>query len=303
MASDSTTLRPKSLDEIQEAFTIRLGKHSFEPGCPLRFSRSSKTGETLVMHARPAHGLRLQYRDKELSCEFAGKMLLLELADFEVNSELVDEGFLYEFSLRDSSREPLQEKLTAAQNTKHPIFYTRALNALNGLEQALPAESIEAASSAPTDYQVLVEALQTPIVMEELSKIDPLAAAKLRGMVRQHQLVNKYGGAIRVEEVAQLLGITRQGVDKRRREGRLIGLTQGRRGYAYPTWQFERGGTLTHLETVLGALQKHDPWMQLSFFVNPNAHLSESSPLEVLREGHLDPVLRAAATFGEQGPV
>ena len=302
MSSDPITLHPRSLDEIQEALTASAGARKSRAGSPLRFSRA-KAGEKLFMHARPAHGLRLRFRDNELSCEIAGKKLSLQLAEFEVKSELVDDEFLYEFSLREPSREPLKEKLSVARNTKHPVFLTRALNALNEMAEALPAESIEAASSAPTDYQVLVEALQTPMVTDKLIELDPLAAAKLRGMVRQHQLVNNFGGAIKVEEVAGLLGITRQAVDKRRREGRLIGLTQGRRGYAYPVWQFERGGTLTHLERVLDALRKHDPWMQLSFFVNPNARLSETSPLEALREGNLDPVLQAAETFGEQGAV
>jgi hypothetical protein len=303
MHPDPETLRPKSLDEIQEAFSSRLSERSFPFGSPLRFSRSSAPGETLILHATPAGGLHIRYHHDELVCEVAGKRITLELADFDVKSELANDEFLYRFTLRDVIPEPEREAPTPGKKTKHPIFFNRAMNALTEMAEALPAESIEAASSAPTDYQVLFEAMQSPIVTEELIELDPLAVAKMRGMVRQHQLIKEFGGAIGVDEVANLLGLTRQAVDKRRREGRLIGLTQGRRGFVYPIWQFEQGGTLNHLETVLGALRKHDPWMQLSFFVNPSARLAEASPLELLREGKLDPVLQAAETFGEQGPV
>src|SRR5208282_2911463 len=96
MSSDSNTLRPKSLDEIQEAFTVRLGKHSFRLRSPLRFSRSAKPTEKLVMYASPAQGLRLQYQNNECVCELAGEKIFLQLADFEVKSELLDEEILYE---------------------------------------------------------------------------------------------------------------------------------------------------------------------------------------------------------------
>ncbi len=303
MPSDSNPLRPKSLDELQDAFTLRLGKRSTNLRSYLRLSRSPKPAKKLILRVSPAHGLRLQYRNNEFLCEHEGEKFRLLLSDFEVKSELLDEEILYEFSVREPAVESAEEAPSTIKKTKHPIFFNRAMNAVTEMAEALPAESIEAASCAPTDYQVLIEAMQYPIVTEELIELDPLAVAKMRGMVRQHQLIKQFGGAIGGDEVANLLGLTRQAVDKRRREGRLIGLTQGRRGFVYPVWQFEQGGTLNHLETVLGALRKHDPWMQLSFFVNPNARLAEASPLELLREGKLDPVLQATETFGEQGPV
>jgi hypothetical protein len=109
------------------------------------------------------------------------------------------------------------------------------------------------------------------------------------------------GGALSAEQTAEILGLSRQAVDKRRRQGRVIGLTQGRRGYAYPAWQFENGRTLPHLERVLDVLRGHDPWMQMAFFLNGNDRLHGKSPLEALRKGQIDSVLRAASGFGEHG--
>src|ERR1700739_2929462 len=169
------------------------------------------------------------------------------------------------------------------------------------MEHVLPAELLEEASAASTDYLVLLGALATPQVAAQMAAKDPLPAPRLRGVEQQQRLLRESGGALSGEEVAKMLGISRQGVDKRRRQGHLIGLTQGRRGYAYPAWQFEGGRTITNLETALDAVHDHDPWMQLAFFVNPNDGLNGKSPLESLRSGKLEPVLRAAANYGEQG--
>ena len=130
----------------------------------------------------------------------------------------------------------------------------------------------------------------------------PLAAAKLRGLRYREKMLSAEGGTLSSQEVAGILGITRQAVDKRRKAGRLIGLSTGRRGYAYPAWQFDpESGTLPGLEEVLDDLSDHDPWIQLSFMLNPNAYLDDETPLEMLRIAKLEAVRRAAQAFGEQG--
>ncbi|HEV2963662.1 MAG TPA: hypothetical protein VG649_17685 [Candidatus Angelobacter sp.] len=103
------------------------------------------------------------------------------------------------------------------------------------------------------------------------------------------------------EQAAEILGLSQKAVDKRRRQGRVIGLSQGHRGYVYPAWQFENGNMLPHLEKVLDVLRRHDPWMQMEFFLNGNDRLSGESPLDALRKGHVASVLRAASGFGEHG--
>lgn len=78
----------------------------------------------------------------------------------------------------------------------------------------------------------------------------------------------------------------------------------GRRGYAYPVWQFdlERGGLLAGFDETLQALAGHDPWMQMAFMLTPNPWLAgEVTPLAALRAGRLDAVLDAARAYGEPG--
>ncbi len=304
MSSQSTTVRPKSVDEIRRTFTDWWGKYHRRLGPDIRFSQPSRSEQWLRMWSPHARNVRLQLHNSELSCELAGgHKFHLVLDDFDVKTEVDSRMLYFEFKLSGDPARPLKEKLIAAQKTKHPVFLSRALNALAGLAQELPKERIDEASAAPTDYMVLVEALTAPSLAPQLALEDPLAAARLRGVERQRSLVEKSGGVLKGEKAAELLGISRQAVDKRRRQGRLIGLTQGRRGYAYPAWQFESGKTLTNLEKVLDRLQDHDPWMQLTFFLNANDRLEGRSPLDMLRSGKVEPVLEAAASYGEQGAV
>jgi hypothetical protein len=102
------------------------------------------------------------------------------------------------------------------------------------------------------------------------------------------------------DQVAALLGMTRQGVDRRRRQGRLLALQGERRGYRYPAWQFEGGQVLPGLAEAMARLEDH-PWTKYRFFLIREASLGDRTPLEALRAGEVDAVLRTAEFFGEQG--
>lgn len=96
--------------------------------------------------------------------------------------------------------------------------------------------------------------------------------------------------------------MSRQAVDKRRAANQLLALTQGRRGYSYPSFQFYEGTTLKGLTEVLEKLSALDPWMQLNFFTSQNERLG-GTPIDALREGRLDAVVRLASGYGEQGAL
>ena len=180
------------------------------------------------------------------------------------------------------------------------IFLSRALRAL--VTMASEASVAEAAT-APSDYDLLLTLLQRPEVVQALPSRDPLAAAKIRGLLAKRQLLEVEGGCMTSEEVSEVLSITRQAVDKRRKQGKLIGLAAGR-VYVYPSWQFHNGQTLSGLEKVLQALGVRDPWMQTAWILNGNSRLEGRSPLDVLREGKVDnlnTILDAACLYGEQG--
>ena len=133
--------------------------------------------------------------------------------------------------------------------------------------------------------------------------LDPVAEARLRGVEARRRLLEAHGGALTAAEAAEALGMTRQGVDKRRKEGKLLAVQSGRRGWRYPAWQFTEKGAVDGLEEVLGELKQWDGWTQAGFFVTKSALLGEKTPLEALRAGRMKVVKRAAAIYGEQGPA
>ncbi len=187
-----------------------------------------------------------------------------------------------------------------APHTGHAVFQRRAARAIEVLLTALDRNSLDEAASAPTDVGVLLSALQQPAALDAVLSQDPLAEAKLLGQVRRKELLEAEGGVIGPEQVGNLLGIQRQSVDKRRKAGILLAVELGNR-FVYPVWQIEKNKTLDHLEEVLAALKGHDAWRKLSFFVNGNVRLNGKSPLQLLRTGEFEPVLKAARTLEEHG--
>jgi hypothetical protein len=181
------------------------------------------------------------------------------------------------------------------------VFITRALNAVANLSEDTDEASLQSVAAAPSDFSVLVRALEKPEATEQLRKDDPLLPARIRAIQAKQQLLSAEGGTFSVTEVAKFLSISRQAVDKRRRLGRLIAVSRGRRGYVYPAWQFGEHGTLPGLERILDVLQRHDEWMKIAFMLNANTRLGGRRPLDELRTGRVETVLEAARSYGEQG--
>jgi hypothetical protein len=163
--------------------------------------------------------------------------------------------------------------------------------------------ALKSVLKAPTDFQTILHALERPEVAAAIRDHDPLAMARLRGIEARRRILTDEGGILSAEEVREILIISRQAVDKRRKAGRLIAVSLGRRGFGYPAWQFSEHGILPHLETVLDALKQHDTWTKLVFFTSENAAIGGKRPLDALRSGDVENVLAAACTYGEQGAV
>lgn len=181
-------------------------------------------------------------------------------------------------------------------------FIARALQALAQIAADTDERALAEATGARTDFDVLLQALETPEARAHLD--DPLAAAKIRGLQQRERLLRAEGGVVAAGDVANALRITRQAVDKRRRGGRLIAVAAGRRGYAYPVWQFDStSGTLPGLEEVLSELGDHDQWMRMAFMLNPNVRLDGETPLAVLRDRDIERVKQAAQAYGKHGAV
>jgi hypothetical protein len=195
------------------------------------------------------------------------------------------------------------ENVRLRVESEAPIMRALMMRAIGAVLRfhALSEASVVNATSAPTDLAVLLRALSSGELLDDLRSVEPLAPAFIRGIEAKRKLIEEHGGTLTAEKAAEILGITRQAVDKRRRAGTLIGLTTGRYGYRYPIWQFTQSGAVVGLEDVLTALASHDEWMQAAFLISKNPRLSGRTPIEMLKAGKLEKVLDAAQVYGEHG--
>lgn len=102
---------------------------------------------------------------------------------------------------------------------------------------------------------------------------------------------------ISTDEAAQLVQTTRVTVNAWIAKGRAIGLTQTKRGFRMPRWQFEPSmwDALPRLSTALGTTEG---WALLSFLESPNGALNGISPRQAIEQGQSDKVIKIAAHEG-----
>ncbi len=165
----------------------------------------------------------------------------------------------------------------------------------------VPTPTLGEAAAASTNVQAVLRVLEAPEMVDPTDPEQVLAIARARGLEARQQLLDAEGGAWTVEQVASHLSVSRQSVDKRRKAGKLLALTVGRRGYLYPSWQFAYHGVLSGWETILSALAANDTWAQVIFMLSPSDRLSGQRPLNALRHGKVEEVKAAASAFGEHG--
>ncbi len=147
---------------------------------------------------------------------------------------------------------------------------------------------------------VLLAAAMHSTVLERATAHSPLLPALLRGVKQRQDLLMAEGGCLSGQELAKVLRITRQAVDKQRRRGQLLAVRNGTT-WQYPAWQIVDGAPLPGLKPVLTALQPHSPWTILAFFLSRNTRLRERRPVDLLRRGKVERVLQAAKAYAEHG--
>lgn len=144
------------------------------------------------------------------------------------------------------------------------------------------------------------EILSSPEIVQELKLADPLAVYYLKGIQAKWDLLFGEDLPLDSGEVAVLLHITPQTVNRRRQKGRLLGIKLGQQGYLYPSWQFQQNRVIEGLESVLKEFQEADSWTKLLFLKTGDIRLNGATPLEKLRSGDIDAVVWAASCYGKQ---
>jgi hypothetical protein len=185
-------------------------------------------------------------------------------------------------SARRTRHQAVPRRAGKTPDALHNAFLTRATKALDQMAQRLDSAALERAVAAPTDAGALARAVSEAAAYGEAEgTLDPLAELIARGGEQKMELLKNAGGTLSVSEVARVLGLTRQAVDKRRQSKQLVAVRRGAE-YAFPACQFDEDGVVPELPSLLKLLDDQG-WVALAFLVTEFDELSGLTPLEVLR--------------------
>ncbi len=139
--------------------------------------------------------------------------------------------------------------------------------------------------------------------VEDRDRAEPaLETAFRRGDERKAALLRE-PTMLTGEAAAARLGVSRETINKRAQQGRLLALEFAKRGKRYPDWQFEDRLVGPPVESVLAALASLEPWERYRFFTRRLPGTKGRTPIEAMRQGEIEAVRRAAETWAasEQG--
>lgn len=194
--------------------------------------------------------------------------------------------------VRESASPGFLLNVHAEPDSVQAAFLRRALSALERIARSVPSKTLTEALAAPTDVGSLAQLLsRSELVGSAVTELDPLAPALARNVEHRQTLLNLAGGVISADAAGQILGITRQAVDKRRRAGSLLAVREGS-DWRYPACQFADGEVVAGIPDVVRGLGSSSPWVVLDFLLTPDTVLAGRTPLEALKAGDRDPVLR-----------
>lgn len=182
-------------------------------------------------------------------------------------------------------------------------FVRRAAGAIARIAANADEHQLQQALAAPTDIGTLAAALsESEVIGPGVRELDPMALLIARSVDHKNVLCARAGGLLNVQQVADLLGITRQAVDKRRRAHKLLALARGS-DFRYPAAQFDDGEVAAGLSEVLIAVRLEGPWGTLDFLTAEHDELERETPLGWLKRhpDQLEPVLRLARAQGDHG--
>jgi hypothetical protein len=136
------------------------------------------------------------------------------------------------------------------------------------------------------------------------AKIDAQKARAIllaRGALARKRLEQADGGAISAEEVAQLLGLSRQGVDYLRKTKAIFAWRNTNGKWNYPVWQFDSGRIRPGIRECLKNLATDHPWSQMLFFLSSRDSLNGRRPLDLILKGEIEAAVNVARRHDKHG--
>lgn len=197
-----------------------------------------------------------------------------------------------------------------------PILNEYQLNLLkriNNVAISLMSEfedKSEAMNAISLDDKALIQLLYTT----QLEHNTRVPAHELRKARRRRENLEKFydqlqelGGTVKVNAVADILGITRQAVNARLKKNRLLAFKHNG-DFIFPIFQFAEKGLLPGFEEVMQAFDTDThPMLRLGFLQSPidvNGTGVMKTPIQIMQDGvnpeELELAKRAANQSGKQ---
>jgi hypothetical protein len=151
-----------------------------------------------------------------------------------------------------------------------------------GDERAVPAAIVRDAAPRPARTRSPDSALT-----------EALAAARARGAAVKEELLAD-PDMLNTAAIADLLGMSEEGVRLKRKRHEILGLESAKRGIRYPSWQVLEDRKLLPALPRIFAILGDDPWRLFRFLQQQHSELGGDRALDALRHGRVDGVLAAA---------
>ncbi|WP_447591063.1 helix-turn-helix domain-containing protein [Aquipseudomonas campi] len=184
----------------------------------------------------------------------------------------------------------------------------RLLKLLTNVFQQWSEEKTSENLGALTDAELLQKLAASGSVASALSTRETRKQARrVAAKMAFFEKLAEFGGVLKSQNVANVLGVTRQTINNHIKKGTLIAIQEGN-DYLYPEFQFAGNEKLAHLEEVLGLLKNVSAEAQCTFFLNPIALEDGKTelPYVLLRDGvteqQLNAIKREAALFMRSTP-
>ena len=154
-----------------------------------------------------------------------------------------------------------------------------------------------------SEYAILAKTLDSfiPASTTKISEEKAREIVLARGALARKRLEQAGGGAISAEQVADLFGLSRQGVDYLRKAKRIVAWRLGSGKWHYPVWQFHDGRVRPGISECLKELPSDDPWGRMIFFLSPRESLSGRRPLDLIVSGDVSNAIAAARRHQRHG--
>jgi hypothetical protein len=193
--------------------------------------------------------------------------------------------------------------------TKASVRVARLEAAIQRAAKAARLEGRTVQISLDVTPMGIVRVVSSPPRSEPVSRSSPgltpldasLARAHARGMTRLAEILS--GPEMKsADDLARMLGTSRETVNQKRHRHELLGLEGPKRGVRFPDWQLtDEGGLLAGLPDIFEATGYH-PWAVYRFLVATHPELDGATGVDALKGGRMAEAvalardLRAGAT-------